>query len=251
MSSKIDHPSASEIKNVLKLDSKKLPSFPQVAAKLMEVSRDENASLADLSKIVETDPGISVRVLEIVNSALYGLGRKITALSEAVVFLGLDEIKKVAIGMTVFEKMFKSGKAKEFDRLLFWRHCISVAVLSMEIARETGYPDPEEAYIAGLLHDIGKVFMDIQGRMDYGQFIQELSNSTDPAIERERSIIGMGHDDIGGFLCRMGTARETGDGGKISSSAVCRYRIFIRGNPADFHCFSGKFSVLDPGHWFI
>ncbi|MCD4720868.1 MAG: HDOD domain-containing protein [Desulfobacula sp.] len=203
MNSKFNHPSTSDIKKVLKLDIKKLPSFPQVATKLLEVSRDETASLADLSKIVETDPGISVRVLEIVNSAMYGLGRKITALSEAVVFLGLDEIKKLAIGMTVFEKMFKSGRAKEFDRLLFWRHCLCVAVLSMEIAKETGYPDPEEAYIAGLLHDVGKVLLDIQGRMDYGEVIQEISVSTDPVIEKERSIIGLGHDDIGAFFCSM------------------------------------------------
>ena len=110
MNSKLNHPSTSDIKKVLKLDIKKLPSFPQVATKLLEVSKDETASLTDLAKIVETDPGISVRVLEIVNSAMYGLGRKITALSEAVVFLGLDEIKKLAIGMTVFEKMFKTGK---------------------------------------------------------------------------------------------------------------------------------------------
>ncbi|MBU2627776.1 MAG: HDOD domain-containing protein [Proteobacteria bacterium] len=196
-------PLKSDIKKILTLDDKKLPSFPQVAAKLLEVSRDETTSLPDISKIVETDPGISVRVLEIVNSALYGLGRKITALSEAVVFLGLDEIKKLAIGMTVFEKMFKSGRTKQFDRLLFWRHCLSVAILSMEIAKETKYPDPEEAYVAGLLHDVGKIFLDLQGRVDYGDFIQELSTSTDLVIEKERSVIGLGHDDVGAFLCSL------------------------------------------------
>jgi len=203
MNSKLNHPSTSDIKKVLKLDIKKLPSFPQVATKLLEVSKDETASLTDLAKIVETDPGISVRILEIVNSAMYGLGRKITALSEAVVFLGLDEIKKLAIGMTVFEKMFKSGQAEQFDRLLFWRHCLSVAVLSTEIAKEIGYSDPEEAYIAGLLHDVGKVLLDIQGRINYGDVIQEISISADPVIEKERSIIGLGHDDIGAFFCSM------------------------------------------------
>ena len=95
MKDRLNLPLESDIKKVLRLDGNKLPSFPQVAAKLLELSKDESASLADLSKIVETDPGISVRVLEIVNSAMYGLGRKITALSEAVVFLGLDEIKKL------------------------------------------------------------------------------------------------------------------------------------------------------------
>ncbi|NOX33174.1 MAG: HDOD domain-containing protein [Deltaproteobacteria bacterium] len=203
MKDRLNLPSKSDIKEILKLDDKKLPSFPQVAAKLLEVSRDKTASLPDVSKIVETDPGISIRVLEIVNSAMYGLSRKITALSEAVVFLGLDEIKKLAIGMTVFEKMFKSGHAKEFDRLLFWRHCLSVAVLSMEIARATKHPNPEEAYIAGLLHDIGKVFLDIKGKMNYGSFIRELTTSTDLVIEKERSVIGLGHDDVGAFFCSL------------------------------------------------
>ncbi|MCP4718375.1 MAG: HDOD domain-containing protein, partial [Desulfobacteraceae bacterium] len=203
MENRLNLPSESDIKSVLRLDDKKLPSFPQVAAKLLEASRDETVSLTDLSKILETDPGISVRVLQIVNSAFYGLGRKVIKLSDAVVLLGLDEIKKVALGMTVFEKMFKSGKAKQFDRLLFWRHSLAVAVLSLEIAKETGYPDPEEAYIAGLLHDIGKIFLDVHGKKDYGSFIQDLSTTTELIIEKERSSLGLGHDDIGAFFCSL------------------------------------------------
>ncbi len=203
MKNKLNLPEKSDIKKILRLDGTKLPSFPQVAAKLMEISKDKAASLKDLSKIVETDPGISVRVLEIVNSAMYGLKRKITALSEAVVFLGLDEIKKLSIGMTIFEKVFKSGNTKQFDRLLFWRHSLCVAVLSMEIAKEIGYPDPEEAYIAGLLHDVGKIFLDLQGKVNYGEFIEALSKSSDLVIERERSVIGLGHDDIGAFFASL------------------------------------------------
>lgn len=196
-------PSQKEMKRILNFDINKLPSFPQVAMKLLEASKDETASLSDLSKIVETDPGISVRVLEIVNSAMYGLARKITTLSDAVVYLGLDEIKKLAFGMTVFENMFKSGRSKQFDRLLFWRHSLSTAILSSEIAALKGYPAPEEAYIAGLLHDIGKVFLDIQGKKNYGEFIESVSQSPDLVIEQERSLIGMGHDDTGAFFCNQ------------------------------------------------
>ncbi len=203
MKDRLNLPSLGDIKKTLRLEDSKLPSFPQAAAKLLDASKDEKSSLADLSKIVETDPGISIRVLEIVNSAMYGLRRKITALSEAVVYLGLDEIKKLAIGMTVFEKLFKSGNAEKFDRLLFWRHCISVAVLSMEIAKETQYPDPEEAYISGLLHDIGKVLLDVQGRVNYGDLIGELETSTDLVIEKERNFLGLGHDDVGAYFCSL------------------------------------------------
>ncbi|MCF6246089.1 MAG: HDOD domain-containing protein [Desulfobacula sp.] len=194
-------PSTADINLVLNLEDKKLPSFPQVAAKLLEAFREDTASLEDLSKIVGTDPGLSVRILEIVNSAMYGLGRKITALSEAMVFLGLSEIKKLAIEMTVFDKLFKSGRSTAFDRLLFWRHSLSVAVLSSQIAKEVGYPEPEEAYISGLLHDVGKIFLDIRGRKNYGEFIVKLSTSTDLVIEKERSVIGLGHDDVGAYLC--------------------------------------------------
>jgi diguanylate cyclase (GGDEF)-like protein/putative nucleotidyltransferase with HDIG domain len=203
MENQLNLPSEADIKRILTLDDKKLPSFPQVAVKLMEASKDETVSLTDLAKILETDPGISARVLEIVNSAFYGIGRQITKLSEAVPLLGLDEIKKIALGMTVFEKMFKSGRTRQFDRLLFWRHSLSVAVLSLEIARKTGYKDPEEAYIAGLLHDVGKIFLDISGKQDYGSFIQELSSSTELIIEKERNTLGLGHDDIGAFFCSL------------------------------------------------
>jgi len=203
MENRLHLPSEADIKRILTLDDKKLPSFPQVAVKLLEASKNGTASLGDLSKILETDPVISARVLEIVNSAFYGIGRQVIKLSDAVTLLGLDEIKKIALEMTVFEKMFKSGRASQFDRLLFWRHSLSVAVLSLEIAKETGYPDPEEAYIAGLLHDVGKIFLDIHGKKDYGEFIQELSTSSELIIEKERSSLGLGHDDIGAFFCSL------------------------------------------------
>ncbi|PIE61409.1 MAG: diguanylate cyclase [Desulfobacterales bacterium] len=201
MSDRLNLPSESDIKRILKIDRQNLPSFPQAVAKLLEVTRNDSASLEEISKIIETDPGISARILEIVNSAYYGLTRRVTTLSDAVVILGLDEIKKVALSMSIFENMFKKGRSAEFNRLLFWRHSIAVAVLSMELAKETGHADPEEAYIAGLLHDVGKIFLDLQGRTDYGAFIQDLSTATDLVIEKERSVIGLGHDDIGAYFC--------------------------------------------------
>ncbi len=203
MKNRLNLPSKDDMKRVMRLDQKKLPSFPQAAMKLLDASRDGTTSLKDISKIVETDPGISIKVLKIVNSALYGLRRKITTLPDAVIILGLDEVKKLAIGMTIFENMFKKGSTQQFDRLLFWRHSLAVAVLSEQIAKEIGLVAPEEAYIAGLLHDIGKIFLDIQGKKNYGDFINDLSISTELVIEKERDFIGLGHDDIGAYFCSL------------------------------------------------
>ena len=203
MNDKVPLPSISDIEKVLTFDRRKLPSFPQVAAKLLEISGDESTSLEDISKVVETDPGIAARVLEIVNSAMYGLQRPIKALPEAVVLLGFDEIKKLSIGMTVFQGLFASGKSKNFDRIHFWRHSLSVAVLAMEIAKKIKYPHPEEAYMVGLLHDVGKIFLDIQGRRNYGEFLYAAATSQDNMVEQERKTLGLGHDDIGAFFCSL------------------------------------------------
>jgi two-component system, cell cycle response regulator len=203
MSSRLTLPTETQIKEILRLDSNRLPSFPQAAAKLIEVSRADTVSLKDFARIIETDPGLSVQVLRIVNSPVYGLARKITSLSDAVVLLGMDEIRKQALGMTLFKHMVQNGRATSFDMLLFWRHSLSVAVLGFEIARAVRYPDPDEAYVAGLLHDVGKIFMAAQGRADYGEFILGLTQETERVIEMERSTLGLGHDQVGAWFCDL------------------------------------------------
>ncbi|RLB89457.1 MAG: diguanylate cyclase, partial [Deltaproteobacteria bacterium] len=196
-------PLEADIKQVLNFDVKAVPSFPPVMAKLLEICSDEDASVEDLSKLVETDPGISTKVLGIVNSASYGLRRKITAVSEAVIHLGFDEVKTLSLGVAVFEKMFKPEKQKQFDMIFFWRHCICVAILSKAIAEEIGYPKPGEAYFCGLLHDFGKILFDLHGRVNYDDFITNVAKYPGPMITEEREIMGMGHDDLGAYYSSL------------------------------------------------
>ena len=203
MNDKLILPLESDIEQVLKLDVKEVPSFHPVMAKLLEICSDEDASIQDLSKLVEKDPGMSAKVLGIVNSALYGLRRNITAVSEAVIYLGFDEVKRLCLGVTVFEKMFKSKKKKQFDRIFFWRHCLCVATLSKAIAEETRYPKPGEAYVSGLLHDFGKIIFDLQGRVNYDDLITNVTKSTGQMITEERELMGMGHDDLGAYYSSL------------------------------------------------
>jgi two-component system, cell cycle response regulator len=196
-------PLKSEIKQVLRIEAEAIPSFSPVMTKMLALSIDEDASIEDLCKLVKTDPGISAKVLGIVNSAMYSLRRKITVVSEAVIHLGVDEVKKIALGVAVFEKMVKPGAKRHFDRIFFWRHCLCVAVLSKAIAQETGYPAPEEAYICGLLHDLGKIVFDLYGCVDYDDFIANVAKYTGTMITEERGIMGMGHDDVGAYYCAL------------------------------------------------
>lgn len=192
-------PLAEDVEKVLKLSVTEVPSFPPVMAKLLELCNDDEVPMEDLAKLVETDPGISTRILRVVNSAFYGLVRNITSVNEGMLYLGTDEVKRIALKATVFEKMIKPGRIKGFDRTFFWRHCLCVASLARAIAEEVRYPKLEEAYVAGLLHDFGKILFDLQGCVNYGDFIRNAAVCAGPMIDEERDFMGMGHDDIGAF----------------------------------------------------
>ncbi|MFN2356496.1 MAG: HDOD domain-containing protein [Desulfotignum sp.] len=196
-------PRESEVEQVLRHRVNEIPVVSNAMVKLLHMCSDEDVSIADLSRLVETDPGISTRVLKIANAAFYGIRHGITSISEAVIHLGLDEVKKIALGVTVFEKMIKTGKKQHFDRIFFWRHCLCVAVLSRALARECLYPNPEQAYVCGLLHDLGKIVFDLYGRVDYDDFIANVARHTGTLIAEEKQIMGMGHDDVGAYCCHI------------------------------------------------
>ncbi len=192
-------PSKSQIEQVLNLDIIEVPSFPPVMAKLLDLCSNEDTSVAELSRLAATDPGISVKIMDLVNRAVHARRERIIDVSEAIVFLGLDEVKRLALGAAVFETMFKTGRRKVFDRIIFWRHCLCVAALSQGIAVETGFDKPGEAYLCGLLHDLGKIFFDLQGRVNYDDFVNSLAGNSAPLIIEERDLMGMGHDDLGAY----------------------------------------------------
>lgn len=194
---------ASDIEQVLAPCVKEIPSVSPAMARLLKICDDEDVSAADLSRIVETDPGIAVKIMEIANSSFYSPRHRISGISDAVILLGVDEVKKISLTVTVFEKMIKPEKKRHFDRIFFWRHCLCVAVLSRTIAQECRYPNPEQAYVCGLLHDLGKIIFDLYGRVDYDGFIASVARHTGTLIAEEKQIMGMGHDEIGTYFSTL------------------------------------------------
>ncbi len=200
---KIDRllPSGSEVGKLLKQGIKDLPTFPIVALKLLKLTNDEHTTIADLEKIIETDPSIMTRVLKMANSPVYALRHSVSSVRQAILLLGFSTIRSLALEVTIYDQFVLYSRHSKFDHLFYWRHCLSVAYLCKYIAMEVGYPDLEEAYIAGLLHDIGKIILDSHGRITYNNFLDAQPDSNGVLIEEERKIIGMGHNDIGAFFC--------------------------------------------------
>lgn len=194
-------PLAEDVQAVLSQSEIDLPILPLVVLKLLHITSDENASLDDLELLVETEPTILTKMLRIVNSAAFGLPQRVSNVRQAIQHVGFRAIRTLALEVSLFEQLVAPSRLYHFDRIHFWQHCLSVACMSKAIAEEVGHPDPDEVYVAGLLHDIGKVILDVYGRIPYSEFLANLSPANGLLVDEETQIIGMSHDALGAYYC--------------------------------------------------
>lgn len=199
--SKVLLPSAEDVHAVLSQKEIDLPILPLVVLKLLHITSDENASLDDLAMLVETEPTILTKMLRIVNSAAFGLTQRVSNVRQAIQHVGFRAIRTLALEVTLFEQLVVPTRLYHFDRIHFWQHCLSVACMSKAIAQEIGHPDPDEVYVAGLLHDIGKIILDVYGRIPYSEFLGHLPPTNGLLVDEENQIIGLSHDALGAYFC--------------------------------------------------
>src|SRR5258706_14322698 len=130
-------------------------TLPKVTAKIVATVEDPKSTAASLHKIVAHDPALATRILKVVNSAFYGLPGQIGSVERAIVLLGLNAIKNIAVA-TSLGQLFRGVKLCEgFTAKDLWTHCIAVGVTARELARQMKVPIADEAFLAGLIHDVG------------------------------------------------------------------------------------------------
>lgn len=178
-----------------------LPPAPAAAVKLLGLTRDEETEVSAISRVIETEPALAAKVLQIVNSAFYGFPSRIKTIHRAVTLLGMSAVRQVALQVLFYESLVKRGSKGTFDRLHFWQHSLLVAILSRGIGQRMGHPDPDALYAAGLLHDLGKVILESHGRVRYSEFLSASANSVNSIRENERTYFGVTHDMVGAVIC--------------------------------------------------
>ncbi len=137
-------------------DLRRLPSLPPVATRLIEVAASGESSLREITSLIGSDPALASKVLKIANSAYFGFQRNIETLDRATALLGLDLVRGLALSIFVIDT-FKAEPSRQFDPTEFWRHSLACSMGAEVIARRAGYRQPQEAFVAALLHDIGKL----------------------------------------------------------------------------------------------
>ncbi len=174
-----------------------LPSMPDSLAHITELISNPACSLAEVAKAISGDPAIAIKTLRLVNSAYYGLGQEVTTVEHAVVLLGLKVIKNLALTATVFDKI--RGAAD-----LFLRHSVGCGV-AMRALAEAGplakyVATADEAFVYGLLHDIGKIILLEYLPNEYVKIPQLVRDRAIPWHQAERELIGTDHAELGGRL---------------------------------------------------
>ncbi len=174
----------------------KLPVLPQILVNLNRVASDEAASAEDLGKVILKDQSLTMRVLKVVNSAYYRRHsrQRITTVTKAVVILGFNGIRRLALGLSVFEMLRSASKVPALHD--FWCHSLLTAIGARLLAVKGGYTYEEEAFVCGLVHDIGKLVLAYCAPEEYGRILSETSDRS--SVRRlEREIFGLHHGQAG------------------------------------------------------
>lgn len=175
----------------------KMPPLSPVVHKIIIVANDVTSSAQNLTDVIQLDPVLTAKVIRMVNSAYFGLPQEIKSLKQAVVMLGLNTIKNTALSSALMGKI--AIKKGAIDSEEFWKHSIGVATASKLIAQRLGIDKKllEEYFIAGLIHDIGKVLMNNFFPDELNQIIEASQSKGGSIIEIEKSILGLTHEEIG------------------------------------------------------
>lgn len=178
-----------------------LPSLPDYYQKLLEEIGSPDASAKSVGKIVSQDMSMTAKLLQLVNSAFFGVARHISDPAQAVMILGMNVVRDLAL-MTHTFSQFKISHDRKYILDALWSHSIKVTGLSEKIARAENFGKEmlDEALTAGLLHDIGKLVLASKAQSDYDKILKEISRTGKPAHEVEYGIIGASHAEVGAYL---------------------------------------------------
>jgi putative nucleotidyltransferase with HDIG domain len=190
----------SKIKKTIEM-VRELPTLPAIANKVNALLYDPKSAASDLAKIIEYDQSLATKVLSLVNSAYYGLPERVTNIAQAITMLGYKNISHIVMTLTVFETLRHCQKGS-FNREAFWLHSVATAVMSVKIAEMCMYSSPEDTFTGGLLHDLGKIFLDGYLHEEFCNIIETAEKDQISFYEAEHVLYDVDHTMIGQWIAR-------------------------------------------------
>jgi HD-like signal output (HDOD) protein len=176
-----------------------LPSIPKVMMEVSELLAKPTTTTAELSKVISQDQGLVTKILSIANSPLYGLPRKVSTIEFAILILGYGDIKNIVTALSMIES-FKIKSDKNLDQKKFWAHSVITGVAAKRVSEDLGFRIGGEAFIAGLLHDLGITVIHKFFHTAFEQICKDVETNNMTYNEAELENLGLTHREIGKFL---------------------------------------------------
>ena len=173
-----------------------LPSLPHILLKLIEVCGGDDSDIQEIAKIAENDPSLCARILRMVNSSCYSLPQKVKSLRQAMTFLGTETVRNIAVSASVSQVFDGLKKDSTFNMKLFWWHSLMCAVLANKLAKKISYSMPDETFLCGLLHDVGKLVLLKNFPSQYHEMVKGISSYGELVVDEQKQF-GFTHCEAG------------------------------------------------------
>ncbi len=200
----------SDVRKNLMQAVERLPAFPKSVHQVITMSADINCSQKELVEVVKRDPVLTLKILKLVNSPYFGLVKEVTSINQASVYLGLNTLKNVALGLAVVGA-FPSKKMPGFTPEEFWLHSLSVAAISKTMGERVivGRESDSDHFVAGLLHDVGKLVFALYMPELFQQALELAHTDAMPLHVAEKEVIGADHAEVGALLTEKWNLSKT------------------------------------------
>ena len=174
-----------------------ISTLPQVLKKILDVTSDPTSGASDLQDILKSDPALTAKILQVANSAYYGLTQTVTNVKRAIIFLGFKTVKNLSLAVSVSD-MFKSEQTiMGYSREELWKHSVSVAICAKSITQRIGLMEMEDIFTIGIMHDVGIIMEDQYINNLFKKVLTDKTLQEAGIIETERKIFGFDHAALG------------------------------------------------------
>ena len=185
-----------------------ISSLPAVAGRILKVASDQSSGATDLMEAVADDPSLALRIMRTVNSSYFGLRNPIADLKSAISLLGFRVVRNLALTIHVSRLFHESGGYRSFTRDGLWRHMVAVASIAKMVAKTCRQTDPEEAYLAGLLHDVGIILIDQFLRKHFVKILDDIDRGK-TSTDAEREELTFDHSQLGAYIAEQSHFAES------------------------------------------
>jgi HD-like signal output (HDOD) protein len=174
-----------------------LPSLGSINKALQGLLLTEQRYTAQIAEIIRRDPSLTSRLLRLVNSVYYGLNTPVNSIEEAVFYLGVRQIRQLAMVTPVIEDFQRLARQCDFPWREFWQHCIGTAILTREVTSSVQGPADDSDYVAGLVHDVGKIVMAWTFPDHFSEIHRRAKDGARELVEIENEVLGIDHAELG------------------------------------------------------